>query len=62
MNAGAGWGGCTVSLVPADRLDNFLRRVTEGYYGKRGYKASEVGDWIFGTEPGCGAVVFENCF
>ena len=31
---GAGMGGCTVNLVPADKLDNFVAAVAERYYGE----------------------------
>ncbi|KAJ3066453.1 N-acetylgalactosamine kinase [Podochytrium sp. JEL0797] len=57
---GAGWGGCTVSLVPADKVDEFIRKVTEGYYAKREKDLSKIGDWIFATTPGVGAVVLEG--
>ena len=29
---GAGFGGCTVHAVPSDRVDNFIRGVTDEYY------------------------------
>ena len=45
---GAGVGGCTVSLVKDDAIDNFTRQVGDAYLAKIGYKADfyvvEVGD------------------
>lgn len=36
---GAGFGGCTVSLVKDDSIDEFIRVVGKTYYKKIGYKA-----------------------
>lgn len=45
---GAGFGGCTVSLVREDRVEDFIRQVGEAYEKKIGYPAtfyvSETGD------------------
>lgn len=54
---GAGWGGCTISLVPSEKVNEFLERVKSSYYDKF------VGDTrkdaaLFVTEPGSGAMVF----
>ena len=32
---GAGWGGCSVHLVPADRVDEVKKALLEGYYARR---------------------------
>ncbi len=45
---GAGFGGCTVSIVREDAVDNFIDRVGRAYQEKTGIKAefyiSEIGD------------------
>lgn len=45
---GAGFGGCTVSIVQEDRVENFIRTVGEVYKNKIGYCADfyvvDVGD------------------
>ena len=45
---GAGFGGCTVSIVENDCIDAFIERVGTAYEEKIGYKADfyvvEVGD------------------
>ncbi|KAI9332232.1 ribosomal protein S5 domain 2-type protein [Obelidium mucronatum] len=57
---GAGWGGCTVSLVPAELVESFIQKVTDKYYAKRHSNLDKIGDWIFATTPGVGAVVFSQ--
>ncbi|MDE6892219.1 MAG: galactokinase [Lachnospiraceae bacterium] len=45
---GAGFGGCTVSLVKDEAIDGFVKQVGDAYLAKIGYKADfyvvEVGD------------------
>ena len=47
---GAGFGGCTVSLVRKDRFEEFISRVGQAYNNKVGYEASfylpEIGDGV----------------
>ncbi|KAH9909212.1 ribosomal protein S5 domain 2-type protein [Xylariomycetidae sp. FL2044] len=38
---GAGWGGCSVHLVPADKVDAIRKALMDGYYAKREQKLSE---------------------
>ncbi len=37
---GAGFGGCTISIVKKTAVDGFIRRVGKAYYDAIGYKAS----------------------
>ena len=45
---GAGFGGCTVSIVKTDAIDSFIEKVGEAYRKKIGYAADfyvvEIGD------------------
>lgn len=47
---GAGFGGCTVSLVNKDAVDQFIAKVSEGYWRKTGLKPD-----FYVAEPGPGA-------
>ncbi|XP_004835490.1 N-acetylgalactosamine kinase isoform X2 [Heterocephalus glaber] len=55
---GAGWGGCTVSLVPEDVLPGFLARVHAAYYQGSEHSAAPGQHSLFATKPGGGALVF----
>lgn len=46
---GAGFGGCTVSIVRADAVDEFIQKVGSNYKEKTGIEAS-----FYVTEPGDG--------
>ncbi|KAM8907468.1 N-acetylgalactosamine kinase isoform 3-T3 [Lycaon pictus] len=55
---GAGWGGCTVSIVPADKLPSFLANVHEAYYQRSDQEFTFEKQSLFATKPGGGALVF----
>ncbi|XP_012861786.1 N-acetylgalactosamine kinase [Echinops telfairi] len=55
---GAGWGGCTVSLVPAEKLSSFLANVQEAYYQRIDGSSAPEKQSLFATKPGGGALVF----
>jgi galactokinase len=40
--AGAGWGGCLVSLLQPEVLDNFMKKVVSLYRDKTGRQASAM--------------------
>ncbi|KAB0392780.1 hypothetical protein E2I00_011032 [Balaenoptera physalus] len=49
---GAGWGGCTVSIVPADKLPSFLANVHEAYYQRSNRSLVPEKQSLFATKPG----------
>jgi len=58
---GAGWGGCTVSLVPKEKLNHFFDQVKKEYYNAVLHldpKKLEKGDILFATGPGSGAAIY----
>jgi galactokinase len=63
---GAGWGGCTVSLVPEDKVEQFIKDVSEKYYFKKfpdlKNNAKALEDTIFSSRPSMGAAIFEGNF
>lgn len=68
---GAGWGGCTVSLVPADRVEVVIAAIKSEYFEpiynktrvmERPLEAlpkdfKDIGQCVFATQPGSGAFV-----
>jgi len=56
---GAGWGGCTVSLVPAGLKDKFFEELKEQYYSQYRKEAlSHISDVLFSTTPQRGAFIY----
>lgn len=52
---GAGWGGCTVSLVAEDDVEAFIAQVKEQYQLYKGLDDEELKEVIFATPPSNGA-------
>ncbi|ORX84003.1 galactokinase [Basidiobolus meristosporus CBS 931.73] len=59
---GAGWGGCTVSLVREDQVEGFISNIKLEYYGKRfpDLSDSQLDDFIFPSRPSTGAYVYRE--
>uniref|UniRef100_A0A4W3JZ60 N-acetylgalactosamine kinase n=1 Tax=Callorhinchus milii TaxID=7868 RepID=A0A4W3JZ60_CALMI len=57
---GAGWGGCTVSMVPTDKLEHFLAKVQEAFYKTDAQRAALQKQNLFATQPGGGATVYHE--
>ena len=58
--SGAGWGGCTISQVPADKVESFIEKVKKGYYIGRPHREKFLAESLFATEPGSGAAIFKG--
>ncbi|KAG8631819.1 hypothetical protein KVT40_000959 [Elsinoe batatas] len=58
---GAGWGGCSVHLVPADKVDAVKKAWTEKFYKKRFPDISEekLSEAIVVSKPGMGSCLVE---
>lgn len=54
---GAGWGGCAVSLVRQENLEQFIAQVRKNFYvnGSDPKRADKADQSIFPSLPGCGA-------
>ncbi|GCC37163.1 N-acetylgalactosamine kinase isoform X1 [Chiloscyllium punctatum] len=55
---GAGWGGCTVSMVPTNNLNSFLMKVQEVYYKADVQRAALHTHSLFATQPAGGAAAY----
>ncbi|TFK62848.1 Galactokinase [Pluteus cervinus] len=56
---GAGWGGCTVSLVREDQVENFIAKIRDTYPPYKGLEGDKLNEVIFATRPTTGACVFK---
>ncbi|XP_040269954.1 N-acetylgalactosamine kinase [Bufo bufo] len=54
---GAGWGGCTVSMVPVEKLNVFLTNLQDMYYKTDSRRSALQKQSLFATKPGSGAMV-----
>ncbi|KYQ93073.1 galactokinase [Tieghemostelium lacteum] len=52
---GAGWGGCTISMVPTDQVPQFLEKVYQIYYSKLPNLPKDRSSYFFVTSPSQGA-------
>ncbi|OAJ42694.1 galactokinase [Batrachochytrium dendrobatidis JEL423] len=64
---GAGWGGCTVSLIKEGDTKAFIEKVKQEYYFTKWpmWKSdpdalAKIDDYIFASKPGCGAALFSG--
>jgi len=59
MLLGAGWGGCTVSLVEKADVSTFISKLRSGYPPYQDLSDEEFKLTCFATKPAEGACVFE---
>lgn len=59
---GAGWGGCTVSLISEDNVEKFIQHVVTNYYNLKfpSLSKNELNDAIFVTKPSNGAMILKD--
>jgi len=60
---GAGWGGCTVSIVPKSNAVSFFMQVKKEYFDTNFpelIKENGIENYFFETSPGEGAFVLES--
>jgi galactokinase len=55
---GAGWGGCTVHLVSADKVDAVVAALKDQYYSRLGDAAMR--DGLVVSEPGTGSFIISS--
>lgn len=58
---GAGWGGCTVHLVPKPKVEVFISAMRTQYYAKKfpDLTKAQLEDACFDTQPAGGACVYK---
>ncbi|KAI0397864.1 galactokinase [Xylariaceae sp. FL0594] len=56
---GAGWGGCSVHLVPADKVDAIEKALIEKYYSKRQISDQDMQGAIVVSRPMNGSAVYK---
>lgn len=58
---GAGWGGCTVSLVSESKVGDFKNKLRAGYPRYRDLTEEELNEVVFATKPSSGAFGAFSC-
>ena len=56
---GAGWGGCTVSLIRIKDAEFFLENIRKEFYDGKDLGGRNLDEVLFATHPGSGAGVFK---
>ena len=56
---GAGWGGCTVSLIKCKDKEKFMENMRKEFYEGRELAGRSIDDVLFATHPGSGAGFLE---
>ncbi|KAG9314775.1 GHMP kinase [Chiua virens] len=56
---GAGWGGCTVSLVDESQVDAFIAKIKAKYGPYRNLEGDSLQEAIFATKPSSGVCVYK---
>lgn len=57
---GAGWGGCAVSLIPKESLEQFLKAVQSQYYAGSDRLEEAFQSSAFATKPSEGIYIGTN--
>ena len=55
---GAGWGGCTVSLIESSQVSDFLSKIRKLVYSDV-EDDEEVSQYLFATAPSDGAKIYK---
>jgi galactokinase len=55
---GAGWGGCSVHIVPADKVESVKAAWEKEYYSKRDLTDEQKDGAVVVSRPGSGSAVF----
>ena len=53
--SGAGWGGCTISLVEENKVDDFIQKLKETYPPYKNLEGDALYEVVFATKPSLGA-------
>ncbi|KAJ2897261.1 hypothetical protein MKZ38_004815 [Zalerion maritima] len=55
---GAGWGGCSVHLVPGDKVQSVKEAWDKEYYAKMALSREQRGAAVVASKPGSGSMLF----